>query len=87
MSDFTQMHVFFFIASLAAIVLAILLAVMIFFIVKILSDVKYISGKARKEADLISEDLSDLHDKVRAGGMKFRYFMSFLSNLYKHHKK
>ena len=87
MNDFTQMHIFFFIASVAAIVFGILLAVMISLIINILSDIKYISGKARQEADLISEDLSDLHDKVRAGGMKMKYLFSFFSNLYKKRKK
>ncbi|HEX9502908.1 MAG TPA: hypothetical protein VF974_01115 [Patescibacteria group bacterium] len=87
MNDFTQMHVFFFIASIAAIIVAVLLAVMISYFIKILRDINYISGKAKKEADLISEDLSELHEKVRAHGMKFRYIISFIRNIYRNHKK
>lgn len=87
MNDFSMMYIFFFITSVAAIVLAVLLVVMLAFFIKILNDIKYISGKAKKEADLISEDLSDLHEKVRAGGMKFKYIASFFHNLYKNHKK
>jgi len=87
MNDFTQMHIFFFIASVAAVTLAILLAVMISFIIKILNDIRYISGRAREEVDLIADDLSDLHDKVHSGGFKFRYIASLFSNLYKRRKK
>lgn len=87
MNDFTQMHVFFFITSVAAVVFGILLAVIMVFIVKILQDIKYISNKAKKEADLISEDLSDLRDKVHANGARLKYFLSFFKNIYKNHKK
>lgn len=87
MNDFYLMHVFFFITSVSVIVLAILLAVMMAFIIKILVDIKYISNKVKKEADLISEDLSGLRDKIRAGGLRFGYFASFIKNIYKNHKK
>jgi hypothetical protein len=86
MTDFTQMHVFFFIASVAAVILTIVLTLVLIYSIKILRDIKHISGKARAEADLISKDLSDLHDSVRSGGAKFKYFLSFLRNIYKHHK-
>ena len=87
MTDFSQMHVFFFISSIATIVLGFLLAVIIVFFIKILNDIKYITGKARTEADLIADDLSNLRGKVRSGGLKLKYFLSFLGSLYKHHKK
>lgn len=87
MDDFAIMHLFFFIASFAAIILAVLFIVMIFFFIQILIDIKYISGKAKKEADFISEDLSELRGKVRAGGFKLRHFVGFIQNIFKHHKK
>lgn len=87
MNDFSMMHVFFFITSVAVVIFIILLAVVTIFFIKILNDIKYISGKAKKEADLISEDLADLHAKIRAGGARFGYFFGFLKNIFKHHKK
>lgn len=81
MTEFVKMDVFFFVATIAVVVLALLLAILIIYIIKISRDVKYISQKAKSEADLISQDLSDLRENVRDNGAKLKYFASFFSNL------
>jgi predicted Holliday junction resolvase-like endonuclease len=77
------MDVFFFVATVAVVILALLLAVLIIYIIKISRDVKYISHKAKSEADLIAQDLSDLRQNVKNKGAKFKYFWSFFNNLRK----
>lgn len=83
MNDFYKMDFFFFVTSAAVVVLTLLLGVLIIYIIKISRDIKYISQKAKNEANLISQDLSDLRQNVRDKGAKMKYFWSFFNNLRK----
>ena len=83
MDQFLKQDIFFFVTTVAVVVLAILLAILIIYIIKISKDVKYISHKAKSEADLISQDLSDLRENVKKKGAKLKYFLSFFNNLRK----
>ena len=87
MTDFAKMDVFFFVTTIAVVVLSILLAILIIYIIKISRDIKHITQKARSEAELISQDLSDLRQNVKEHGAKLKYFASFFSNLNKKRKK
>lgn len=87
MNDFYQMHVFFFVTTIAVVLLTIVLAVAAVYIIKILKDIKYISKKAKSEADIISGELSELRQNVKQQGAKLKFFSSFFSNLYKKSKK
>lgn len=86
MSDFAKMDIFFVITSSAVVLLGILFAVLIVYIIKISRDIKYISQKARGEADLISQDLSELRQNVKDKGAKLKFFASFFNNLSKKKK-
>lgn len=87
MDDFYQMHVFFFVTTIAVVVLTIVLAVAAVYVVKILKDIKYISRKAKSEADIISGELSELRQNVKQQGAKLKFISSFFSNIYKKSKK
>jgi len=86
MSDFAKMDIFFVITSATVILLALLLAVLMVYIIKISRDIKYISKRARSEADLISQDLSQLRQNVKSEGAKLKFFASFFNNLRKKSK-
>ncbi len=86
MSEFAKMDIFFVITSAAVILLGILLAVLIIYIIKISRDIKYISQRAKSEADLISQDLSELRQNVKDKGAKLKFFASFFNNLSKKKK-
>jgi len=77
------MDVFFFIASIAAVVLAIFLAVLLYYLIGFARNLKYISDRARTEADHLAADLSALRDNVRAQGFKMRHALDFMKNFYK----
>ncbi len=87
MNEFYKMDVFFFIATISAVILTILLAAALIFVIKILKDIKYITKKAKTEADIISGELSELRENVKTQGAKLKYFSSFFSNVYKKSKK
>ena len=86
-NDFYQMHVFFFISSVGFALLTLVLVVALIYIIKILRDIKYISQKAKNEADILSGELSELRQNVREQGAKLKYFTSFFNSVYKKSKK
>jgi len=81
MTEFAKMDIFFFVATIAVVILTLLAAVLIIYIIKISKDIKYISRRARSEADLIAQDLSDLRQNVKEKGVKIKYLWSFFNNL------
>ena len=87
MSDFAKMDIFFVVTTAAVAILAVLLTIVMVYIIKISRNIKYISQKARGEADLISQDLSELRQNVKDNGAKLKFFASFFNNLGKKSKK
>jgi len=87
MTEFYKMDVFFYVTTIAVVILTLLLAALIIYIIKISRDIKYISQKAKSEADLISQDLSDLRENVKGKGIKLKYLWSFFDNLRNKSKK
>ncbi len=87
MTDFMKMDVFFYITTIAVVVLTVILAIATIYGIKILRDIKYIAGKARAEADALAEDIGELRDNVKHQGAKLRYFVKFFNNLYKRSQK
>ena len=87
MTDFLKQDIFFFVTTIAVVILTILLAILIIYIIKISKDVKYISYKAKSEVNLISQDLSDLRENVKEKGLKLKYLLSFFNNLRKKRKE
>jgi uncharacterized protein YoxC len=86
MNEFMKQDIFFFVTTIAVAVLSILLAILIIYIIKISSDVKHILKTARNEADLISQDLSDLRRNMN-NGFKIKHLFNFFNNLRKSQKK
>ena len=87
MDEFLKQDIFFFVTTVVTVILGILLAVLLFYVIKITRDIKYITKKAKDEAGLIAEDLSELRENVKKEGAKLKYFMSFFNNLKKRRKE
>lgn len=83
MNDFLKQDIFFFVTTIAVIILTLLLVVLMLYVIKISQDIKYITHRAKSEADLITQDLSDLRQNVKDKGAKMKYFFSFFNNLRK----
>ena len=79
MAEFAKMDIFFFITSLAVVLLGTLAVVLLVYLIKISRDIRYISKKAKSEADLISQDLSDLRQNLKTKGAGLKHFWSFFS--------
>jgi len=83
MTEFLKQDIFFFVTTIAVIVLSLLMIVVMIYVWKIVSDIKYITKKARREADLIADDIADLRENIRERGFKWRYVFRFFNNLWK----
>jgi hypothetical protein len=87
MEDLMKQDIFFFITSIAVVVLTALVATAFYYILKILNDIKYIANKAKTESDLLAEDLHELRSNVKTEGAKLKHFASFFTSIYKRNKR
>ena len=87
MDDVLKADIFFFITAIAILVFSVFLAIAFFYAIRILRDIKHISSMAKKESDIISEELSDLREHIKKGGTKVKYFLSFFDKIYKANKR
>ena len=77
MNSLIKSDVFFFITSIAVVVLTILLCVLIFYLIKVSKDIKYISQKAKSEADNVVKDIQNLRDGVKQQGQNLKNLLNF----------
>ena len=87
MDPFYRQDIFFFVTTVAVIVLTAVLTVATVYIIKILNDVKHISRKAKIETDHLAADIEDLRSNVRREGFKVKHAFGFFNNFMKRHKK
>ena len=69
-SDFVQADIFFFITSIAVVVLTITLVVTLVYVIQILRDVRYVSKKMREESDRIIVDVEQVRRFVVEEGRR-----------------
>lgn len=87
MDDILKADIFFFITTIATLVLSVFLAVVFFYTIRILRDVKHISSVAKKESDIITTELSELRENIKSKGTKVKYFLSFFEKIFGGNKK
>ena len=83
MDSFIKADIFFFVTTIAVALVSLVFTVALFYIIGILKDIKYISRKAKEEADLLSADIDDLREHVRDRGATMASTFDFLKNVVK----
>lgn len=83
MDEFLKMDIFFFIASICTAILTVLLAIALFYLIALIRDLKYISGKAKTEADNLSQDIENLRQSVKQKGSQLMRLVNFFSAIIK----
>jgi hypothetical protein len=78
MTSIAKSDVFFFITSVAVVVLSIGIAVALVYILRILRDLKELSSKAKDEGSKILDDMRSLREHARGGGVSLAGVMSLL---------
>lgn len=87
MNEFQKMDIFFFIVIICTSIFTILLAIGLIYLIALIRDLKYISNKAKTEADNLSGDIENLRQNIKKKGFKLMYVLNFLSTIIKRIKK
>lgn len=70
MSEFLKMDVFFFVATLATVVLTVLAAIAFFYGIRVLKGIERILGEVEEEAKALRADLNDVRAVAKREGSK-----------------
>lgn len=81
MNTIIQADIFFFIASIALTIVTIIFIIALIYLIKFLRDAKQVMNIIRYEAELVSEDLENLRDKVYEGDFSLGSIFSIFSKL------
>lgn len=69
METLIHADIFFFVTTIAVVLIASLFIVVIIYVVRILNDLHYVSGIVRKETDMLAGDIEDLREEVKRKGI------------------
>lgn len=87
MESFIHADIFFFITSIAVIIISIFLAIVLIYLTTILADIREISRIARSESAEIADDIKmirqEVHQELRRGKSVFASIMKILSSLFR----
>lgn len=86
MDTLIHADVFFFITSVAVIVVSAILVIALIYLIRILRDAKAVTGKVKEETKNISEDIEQLRQKTKAQGVKVKNFFDFFSRFGKRYR-
>lgn len=82
MDTLVHADIFFFVTTIAVVVVAAVFTIALIYLVKILNDVKHISRQVKEETVLFREDLKGLREDVRRDGFKLTSMLSFLTKFF-----
>lgn len=82
MEDIIKADIFFFISSVAIIVFTICAIIIMFYVLRILKDMKNISRNMSQESDKFMNDIDSLRETVKAEGVKVMTVADFFLNLF-----
>jgi hypothetical protein len=69
MNSLIHADIFFFVTTIAVVLITSLFLVVIMYVVRILNDFHYISKVVRKETDLLAEDIDEIREEVKSKGI------------------
>lgn len=82
MDALAKSDIFFFITSIAVIVIGITLTVLFLYTIKVVRDVKDISARAKRQAELISEDIDRLRSEAKEDGSQWLRVFRGISEMF-----
>jgi hypothetical protein len=87
MDSLVHADIFFFVTTIAVVVIAAVFTVVLVYLAKILHDVKKITAQVHEETVLFREDIRDLREQVRNEGFKLRSFLDLITGFFGRKKK
>lgn len=82
MDSLAKSDIFFFITSIAVVVIAITFTVFLVYMIKVLRDVKDISARVRRQAELISEDIDRIRSETKKEGWQWLKIYRSIANMF-----
>lgn len=77
MSDFVKMDVFFVVTTIAVIVVACMLGIALYYMIRILRNVDHVSQIVSDEGDLVRGDIAEMRSAIKREGFKWATLGSF----------
>jgi hypothetical protein len=77
MDTLIHADIFFFVTTIAVVIVTLLLAIALIYLIKVLNRIKNIAEQIREETVLFREDVHDLRDSVRREGFKLKNIADF----------
>ena len=87
MNEFLKMDIFFFVTTLAVVAVAVLGAVILWRLARILKNIEHLSEQAALESDSIRADLAEMRGDVRRGKGRLTSLVSFFKKTAKRASK
>lgn len=78
MDELLHANIFFFITSIAVIVVTVFLVVLLHHLIQIARDAREITNMVKEESTEIAEDLEELRDTIKKEGFRLWHFFAFL---------
>jgi membrane protein implicated in regulation of membrane protease activity len=87
MDEFLKMDIFFFVATVAVVVLAFFSAYVLWRLQRVLKNIEHISEQVSLESDNVREDLSELRSDIRHGKGRVKSLFGFFGKFSKRSSK
>ncbi len=79
MDTLIHADIFFFITTIAVIVITVVFLVIAFYLIGFLSRARDIADEIKAEAKLVREDVNEARMRVKAGGLRLAHLLDFFS--------
>ena len=78
MDEFLKMDIFFFVTTVAVVVLAFFAAFVLWRLERVLKNIEHISEQVALESDNVRQDLAEMRDDIRRGKGRLKSLFGFL---------
>lgn len=78
MESVAKSDLFFFVTTIAVIVLTVIIVIALSYVIRIASDIKYIAKRAKQETDEIADDLKNARETLKSKGKTIATIISSL---------
>jgi hypothetical protein len=82
MTTLVHADIFFFVTTIAVVVVAIAFVVALVYLIAVLRRIRDVMEEVKAEAILVRDDIHNLRDQVRSGGFKLASLFSFAGKLF-----
>ncbi|MFA6519440.1 MAG: hypothetical protein WCT41_01295 [Candidatus Paceibacterota bacterium] len=81
MDEFLKMDIFFFVATVAVVVLAFFTAYVLWRLQRVLKNIEHISEQVALESDIVRQDIAEMRSDIRHGKSRLKSLFGFLGKL------